>query len=88
LWQFWPVGSPWRTRIPRFAIEKLNLAEDQQEQIAELVKETEAKLGKILTAEQVKILEEARPPRPGQGGPGGQGPGGKGGSGGGQSSRP
>jgi len=56
--------------IPRFAVEKMNLTADQQKQIAELEKETKAKLGKILTPEQQKIIEEAHPPRPGQGGPG------------------
>jgi len=59
--------------IPPFAVEKMSLTEDQQKQIAELEKETKAKLYKILTAEQQKALEGARPPRPGQGGPGGQG---------------
>ena len=60
--------------IPRFAVEKLSLTEEQQKQIAELEKETKAKLYKILTSAQQKTLEEARPP---QGGPGGaDGPGG------------
>src|SRR5580704_4596765 len=36
--------------IPRFAEEKLNLTDDQKTQIAELEKETKAKLEKILTA--------------------------------------
>jgi Spy/CpxP family protein refolding chaperone len=59
--------------IPRFAVEKLNLTEDQQKQIAELEKETKAKLYKILTAAQQKTLEEARPPQGGPGGAGGPG---------------
>jgi hypothetical protein len=74
--------------------EKLNLTQDQRKQVADLEKETKAKLDKILTTEQKKILAETRPPRPGQGGPGGQGgqngsrsgrrgPGGGGGPGGG-----
>jgi hypothetical protein len=63
--------------IPPFAVEKMNLTADQQKQIDELEKEIKAKLYKILTPEQKKILETARPPRPGQGGPGG--PGGPGG---------
>jgi hypothetical protein len=63
--------------IPRFAVEKMDLTADQLQQIAELEKETKAKLDKILTPEQQKTLEEARPPLPGgQGGrPGGGGPG-------------
>jgi hypothetical protein len=69
--------------IPRFAVEQMNLTAKQLEQIAELEKETKAKLDKILTPEQQKILEESRPPRPeGQGGPGM--PGGPGGPGGGR----
>ena len=68
--------------IPRFAEEKMNLTDDQKKQIADLEKEVKEKLAKILTPEQMKTLEEARPPRPGggQGGPGG----GQGGPGGGQ----
>jgi Spy/CpxP family protein refolding chaperone len=58
--------------LPRFAVDRLNLTEDQQSKIAELEKETKAKLAQILTPEQMKTLEELRPPRPmgGQGGPG------------------
>ena len=55
------------------AVEQMNLTEEQQKQIAELEKEIKAKLYKILTAEQQKILEEARPPQGGPGGPGGPG---------------
>lgn len=79
--------------IPRFVAEQLKLTEEQAKEIAELEKEVKAKLDKILTAEQKKILEEARPPRGGQGGQGGpgqgqgrgqgRGPGGEGGQGGG-----
>ena len=61
--------------IPPFAVEKLNLTEDQQEQVAELEKETKAKLYKILTPKQQKTLETSRPPRPGRGGGPGGGPG-------------
>jgi hypothetical protein len=53
--------------------EQLKLTDEQKKQVAELEKDTKAKLGKILTSEQKKILEKARPPRPGQGGPGDQG---------------
>ncbi len=82
--------------LPRFVAEKLNLTDEQQRKIAKLERETKAKLDKILTPEQRKTLDEARPPRPGEdgpnggrgrprGGPGGSGPGGGGpGGGGGQ----
>ena len=70
--------------IPRFAMEKLDLTDDQKKQIDALEKETKDKLGKILSAEQMKTVEEARPPRRGQGG----GPGGGGPDGGGQGGRP
>ncbi len=60
--------------IPRLAEEKLNLTDEQKKQVADLEAETKAKLAKILTADQLKTLEEARPPR-GQrpGGPRGEG---------------
>ena len=56
--------------LPRFAVERLNLSDDQLKQIAELEKETKAKLSQILSPDQMKTLEEMRPPRPGQGAPG------------------
>ena len=57
--------------IPRFAQDKLKLTDDQRKQIAELEKEMKDKLARILTPEQLKTLEQARPPRdPGRGGPG------------------
>ena len=65
--------------IPRFAEDQLNLSDDQRAQIADLEKEIKAKLAKILTADQMKALEAARPPQRGQGGQGGGGPGGPGG---------
>ena len=72
--------------IPPFAAERMKLTEEQRKQIKQLANETKAKLDSILTPEQRKILQEARPPRPGQGpgGPGGPadrrgGPGGPGG---------
>ena len=70
--------------IPRFAEQQLNLTDDQKKQIADLEKQTQAKLAKILTADQMKTLDEARPPRPGggQGGPGGGGQGAQGNQGG------
>jgi hypothetical protein len=57
--------------LPRFVAERLELSDDQVKQIAKLEKETKAKLDKILTPEQRKILNQARPPRPGDEGPGG-----------------
>ena len=71
--------------LPRFVVDRLNLTDDQQQQIDQLEKDTKVKLAKILTAEQMKTVESARPPRRGgggqdgqQGGPGGGGPGGPG----------
>jgi Spy/CpxP family protein refolding chaperone len=55
--------------LPRFVVEKLNLTDSQQQQIADLEKDTKAKLDKILTPEQKKTLDEMRPPHPGQGDP-------------------
>jgi hypothetical protein len=60
--------------IPRFAETRLNLTDDQRKQIADLEKDVKEKLGKILTPDQMKTLEEARPPRRG----GSRGPGGPG----------
>lgn len=79
--------------IPPFAAEEMDLTAEQLKQIAALEKEMKAKLYKILTPEQQKILEDARPPRflpGGPGAPGGRpgqgpyrrGPGGAGGFGG------
>jgi Spy/CpxP family protein refolding chaperone len=70
--------------IPRFAEEKLELSDDQKEQIKQLEAEVKTKLEAILTPEQMKTLETACPPRPNNNG-GGQG--GQGGQGGGQNSR-
>jgi hypothetical protein len=54
-------------------VEQLSLSPEQAEKVAALEKETKAKLNKILTPEQQKILAEFRPPRPRRGGPGGEG---------------
>src|SRR5437879_617309 len=77
--------------LPPFAMEQLELSDDQKQQIATLEKETREKLNKILSADQQKKLDELRPPpRPGgrggpggAGGPGGPPPGGDGGGDGG-----
>jgi hypothetical protein len=66
--------------LPRFVVSKLNLTDDQKNQIADLEKETKAKLAAILTADQMKTLETTRPPGPGgRGGPNGPGEAGGGG---------
>lgn len=49
--------------IPPFARDRLNLTDDQRSRIALLETETKAALAKILTPEQMKTLESARPPR-------------------------
>lgn len=72
--------------LPPFLAERLNLTEDQKKQLADLQKDVDTKLDKILTADQKKQLQEMRPGGgPGGGGPGrpGGGPGGPGGPGGG-----
>jgi hypothetical protein len=63
--------------MPWFAVEQMNLTPAQQERIATLEKEAKARLDKILTPEQQKALDEARPPMPGGpgDGPGMDGPG-------------
>jgi hypothetical protein len=80
------AGGPGRFElgrvIPPFARDELQLTPDQEKQIAALEKDVKAKLMKILTPEQQKQLENARPPRGGLGGPGGDDgapPGGRGG---------
>jgi hypothetical protein len=75
---FGPGGPPGGFHlIPRFAEDQLNLTDDQRKQIAELEAQTKGRLEKILSADQMKTLEQARPPR----GPGGARPGGGGGFG-------
>ena len=68
--------------LPPRAQEQLNLTADQQKQVAALEAEVKAKLEKILTPEQLKQLQQMRPPprAGGMGGAGGNGgPGGPGG---------
>jgi hypothetical protein len=72
-----PGGPPQPGQImPSFMQEQLNLTDDQKKQLAELQKDVDAKLAKILTDDQKKQLAEMR-----QRGPGGFGPGGPGGFG-------
>jgi Spy/CpxP family protein refolding chaperone len=47
--------------LPPRAQEQLNLSTDQQKQVGALEVEVKAKLGTILTAEQLKQLEQLRP---------------------------
>src|SRR5205085_2654140 len=72
-----PVGQV----LPGFLQERLNLTAEQQKQVAELQKEMDARLSRILTGEQRKVLQAVReqPGRPG--GPGGPPGGGAGGLG-------
>ena len=68
--------------LPPRAEEVLNLTADQRKQLAALEAETRAKLEKILTADQMKKLNQMRPPPPRRfegddGGPGGVQPGGQ-----------
>jgi hypothetical protein len=67
-----PPGPQGFHLLPPRAAERLNLTDDQKQQITALEAETKAKLEKILTPEQLEQLKNMRPPmRPG--GPGGQG---------------
>ena len=59
--------------LPPRAQEQLNLTADQQKQVAALEAEVRAKLEKILTPEELKQLQQMRPP-PRSGGMGGAGP--------------
>jgi spore coat protein CotH len=83
--------------LPAFLHDMLNLTGEQKKQLADLQKETDARLEKILTAEQRAQLKGLRdvvaggppgfgpggfgPGPEGPGGPGGRGPGGRGGTG-------
>ena len=70
--------------MPDFLANQLKLTADQKKKFAELQKELDEKLEKILTDDQKKMLKEMkeRGPMGGPGGPGGRGPGGPGGEGG------
>jgi spore coat protein CotH len=80
------IGQPGEI-LPNFLQDALRLNDDQRKQIAELQKELNAKLEKILTAEQRTQLKNMNPAPmvggpPGAGGPGGRPGGGRGGPGG------
>ncbi|QEG30551.1 hypothetical protein GobsT_53560 [Gemmata obscuriglobus] len=74
------AGFKLGTILPPFMVEELKLTDEQKTQLADLEKDVKTKLDKLLTDEQKKSLENARP---GGGFPGGQG-GDKGGKGGGK----
>ena len=75
-----PIGAV----LPPHLVEELNFTDEQKKDLAELQKDVDAKLAKILTDDQKKQLKEMKDRGPGgpggKGGPGG--PGGKGGPGG------
>jgi EF hand len=73
------MGGPPRPGeiLPRFLRERLELSAEQEKQIQDLQKEVDAKLEKILSAEQREQLKEMRSRGPGGFGP--RGPGGPGG---------
>jgi hypothetical protein len=76
--------------LPSFVQDQLELTDKQKKELEALQKHVDERLGKILTAEQKKQLEEMRPGpggRGGPGGPGGDGPGGRGGRRGGPGGR-
>src|SRR5262249_18170624 len=61
-----PFGRPQPgTILPPLLRTQLKLTAEQEKQVADLEKETRTKLMKILTEEQKKQLEEARPHGPG-----------------------
>lgn len=60
--------------LPPFVQDELKLTETQRTQLQELQKEVDARLGKILTPEQLQQLQQPRGRGPGGGG---QGPGGR-----------
>ena len=65
-----PIGAV----LPPFLVEELNFTDEQKKDLAELQKDVDAKLAKILTDDQKKQLKEMKDRGPG-------GPGGKGGKG-------
>jgi EF hand len=78
-----PGGPPLGQVMPEFVQDNLKLTNDQKKQLADLQKELDAKLDKILTDDQKKQYKEMKdnPGRGGPGGPGGRGPVGPGGRG-------
>ena len=60
------------TVLPPHVVDELDLTADQQKKLEALEKDVKAKLEKILTADQIKRLDEMGPP-PGKDGPPGGG---------------
>jgi hypothetical protein len=60
--------------LPQFMQQGLNLSAEQKQELAQLQKDVDARLAKILTAEQKQQLQEMRPRGPGRFGPPGGGP--------------
>lgn len=86
---------PLGTLLPGPVADQLKMTDDQKKKVAELQKDIDAKLEKLLTADQLKQFKEMKERGPGRGGfpgggfPGGPGgfPGGPGGPGGGPGGR-
>src|SRR5262249_11482701 len=79
---FGPFAPPQPGEIlPKFLQDQLKLTDAQKKQLADMQKDVDAKLARLLTAEQKKSLESKRPGKggfgfgpPGFGPPGGGGP--------------
>lgn len=60
-------GAPEFHLLPPPVQEQLNLTSVQQRQLATLESQIRARLADILSPEQLRLLEQTRPPRPGEG---------------------
>jgi hypothetical protein len=65
-------GAPGQI-MPEFIAAQLKLTDEQKKSFADLQKEVDSKIEKILNEEQNKQLKDMKERRPGQGGPGGPG---------------
>ena len=61
-----PKGFQLGKVLPPFVVDELELTEVQQTKIAALEREVKAKLEKILTAKQKRLIQNARPRRKGK----------------------
>jgi Spy/CpxP family protein refolding chaperone len=61
-----PKGFQLGKVLPPFVVDELELTPEQEAKIATLEKEVRAKLEKILTAKQKRMIQNARPPRKGK----------------------
>lgn len=61
-----PKGFQLGKVLPPFALDELELTEEQEAKIAALEKQVKARLEKILTPKQKRLLENLRPPRKGK----------------------